>query len=192
MNKTRKTSNAVRILHHRYVGEDVQRKASLEQERVNAGVARTIYELRGQAGLSQKELAERVDTTQSVISRLEDADYEGHSLSMLNRIAKALNQQVQVVMRPQKASGEGRHGLVGTLAPKAAAGRTACAAVKPGDIETARKRIGLSREAFARTFGLSPAALRQWENGQREPTGAARILLTIISREPEAALRAVR
>ncbi len=102
MNKTRKTSNAVRILHRRYVGEDVQRKASLEQERVNAEVARTIYELREQSGLSQKELAERVDTTQSVISRLEDADYEGHSLSMLNRIAKALNQQVQVVMRPKE------------------------------------------------------------------------------------------
>ena len=102
MNNTRKTSNAVRILHRRYVGENAQRKASLEQERVNAEVARTIYELREQAGLSQKELAERVDTTQSVISRLEDADYEGHSLSMLNRIAKALNQQVQVVMRPKE------------------------------------------------------------------------------------------
>jgi len=102
MNNTRKTSNAVRILHRRYVGEDAQRKASLQEERVNAEVARTIYELREQAGLSQKELAERVDTTQSVISRLEDADYEGHSLSMLNRIAKALNQQVQVVMRPKE------------------------------------------------------------------------------------------
>ena len=106
MNKTRKTSNAVRILHRRFVGEDVPRKASLEQERVNAEVARTIYELREQAGLSQKELAERVDTTQSVISRLEDADYDGHSLSMLNRIAKALNQQVQVVMRPKERNSE--------------------------------------------------------------------------------------
>jgi len=102
MNNSRKTSNAVWILHRRYVGEDAQRKASLEQERVNAEVARTIYELREQAGLSQKELAERVDTTQSVISRLEDADYDGHSLSMLNRIAKALNQQVQVIVRPKE------------------------------------------------------------------------------------------
>jgi transcriptional regulator with XRE-family HTH domain len=83
------------------VDGDIERKASLEQERVNAEVARTIYELREQAGLSQKELADRVETTQSVISRLEDADYEGHSLSMLNRIAKALNRQVQVVMRPK-------------------------------------------------------------------------------------------
>jgi transcriptional regulator with XRE-family HTH domain len=101
MNNPRKTSNAVRILHRRYVGEDAQRRASLERERVNAEVARTIYELREQAGLSQKELAERLYTTQSVVSRLEDADYEGHSLSMLNRIAKALNQQVHVVMRPK-------------------------------------------------------------------------------------------
>jgi transcriptional regulator with XRE-family HTH domain len=102
MNNPRKTSNAVRILHRRYVGDDAQPKASLERERVNAEVARTIYELREQAGLSQKELAERVDTTQSVISRLEDADYDGHSLSMLNRIAKALNRQIQVVMRPKE------------------------------------------------------------------------------------------
>lgn len=108
MSNPRRTSNAVRILHRRYVGEDVERKASLERERVNAEVARTIYELREQAGLSQKELADRVETTQSVISRLEDADYEGHSLSMLNRIAKALNQQVQVVMRPQGRNQETR------------------------------------------------------------------------------------
>jgi transcriptional regulator with XRE-family HTH domain len=73
---------------------------------VNAAVARTIYELREQAGLSQKELADRVETTQSVISRLEDADYEGHSLSMLNRIAKALNRRVQVVMRPKARNQE--------------------------------------------------------------------------------------
>lgn len=101
MSNSKRTSNAVRILHRRYIGEDVQRKASLEQERVNAEVSRTIYELRDQAGISQKELADRVGTTQSVISRLEDADYEGHSLSMLNRIAKALNQQIQVVVQPK-------------------------------------------------------------------------------------------
>lgn len=101
MSKPKRTSDAVRILHRRYVGEDHQRKASLEQERVNAQVARTIFELRKRAGLSQKELAERVQTTQSVISRLEDADYEGHSLSMLSRIAEALDQQLQVVMRPK-------------------------------------------------------------------------------------------
>jgi putative transcriptional regulator len=64
--------------------------------------------------------------------------------------------------------------------------------VKPADIKAARKNVGLSRDAFAEAFGLSPATLRKWENGERQPTGAARALLTIISREPEAALRAIR
>src|SRR5438876_12391149 len=98
MSRTRKISNAVRILHRRYVGEDAQRKASLEQERVHAEVARTIYELREQAGLSQKELADRVDTTQSVISRLEDADYEGHSFRSQTRLARRPTRRVKVVM----------------------------------------------------------------------------------------------
>jgi len=41
-------------------------------------------------------LAELVGTTQSVIARLEDADYEGHSLSMLQRIATAVNKRLEV------------------------------------------------------------------------------------------------
>jgi len=72
-----------------------------------------------------------------------------------------------------------------------AAARVVRVPVKPADIKTARKRVGSSRDAFARTFGLSPATLRKWENGEPQPTGAAR-MLTIISREPEAALRAKR
>jgi transcriptional regulator with XRE-family HTH domain len=98
MTKKEKTSNAVQILRSRYVKDDPQRKTSVEAERVNAQVARMIYDLRNDAGLTQKELAELVGTTQSVISRLEDADYEGHSLSMLSRIAEALRQKMTVAM----------------------------------------------------------------------------------------------
>jgi len=94
----RRTSSAVEILHRRYVGDDPERKAALEAVRIHAEVARTIYELRTGAGLTQQELAKLVSTTQSVISRLEDEDYEGHSVTMLNRIATALNKQVAVVM----------------------------------------------------------------------------------------------
>ncbi|MGH9785330.1 MAG: helix-turn-helix transcriptional regulator, partial [Terriglobia bacterium] len=49
-----------------------------------------------QAGLTQRQLAKLVGTTASVICRLENADYEGHSLAMLNRIAAALNQRVEI------------------------------------------------------------------------------------------------
>lgn len=95
-NKPR-TDDAVSILHRRYVKDDPARKEALEQERSNAEIAFLVYDLRRQAGLSQRELAELVGTTQSVISRLEDADYDGHSLSMLRRIAAATKQTIAVV-----------------------------------------------------------------------------------------------
>ena len=60
-------------------------------------VALQLAALRDQAGLSQTELARKLKTTQQQISRLESPDYEGHSLSMLRRIARVLNAQVRVV-----------------------------------------------------------------------------------------------
>jgi transcriptional regulator with XRE-family HTH domain len=92
------TSDAAEILRNRYVKDDPERKASIEAERVNAEIARLIYTMRTEAGLTQGQLAELVGTTQSVISRLEDSDYDGHSLSMLNRIAEALQKKLTVVM----------------------------------------------------------------------------------------------
>jgi transcriptional regulator with XRE-family HTH domain len=104
MKKTHKTKKAVDILHQRYIGDNLDRRVSLEAERVNAEVARTIYDLRKAAGLTQKELADLVGTTQSVISRLEDADYGGHSLSMLSRIAGRLNRRLVIQLVPVTAS----------------------------------------------------------------------------------------
>jgi transcriptional regulator with XRE-family HTH domain len=107
MKKQKDTSKAFEILHRRYIGESAERKASFEAERVNAEVARTIYDLRKEAGLTQQELAELIGTTQSVISRLEDADYEGHSLSMLSRIAGHLNRRLVIQMVPKSAKSQG-------------------------------------------------------------------------------------
>lgn len=103
LKKTGKITNAVEGLHQRYIGDSPERRVSLETERVNADVAQTIYDLRKEAGLTQKELADLIGTTQSVISRLEDADYEGHSLSMLSRIAGHLNRRLVVKMVPPPA-----------------------------------------------------------------------------------------
>ncbi|WP_165225447.1 helix-turn-helix transcriptional regulator [Aquisphaera insulae] len=66
----------------------------------NAEVGRQIHDLRTKAGLTQAGLAKLVGTTASVISRLEDADYDGHSLSMLRRIARALDRRVEVRFLP--------------------------------------------------------------------------------------------
>jgi ribosome-binding protein aMBF1 (putative translation factor) len=96
MKKQKYTTDGVEILHRRYYEGHPERIESLNEERANMEVARKVYDLRKKAGLTQQQLAERIGTTASVISRLEDADYEGHSLSMLRRIAEALGKRVEI------------------------------------------------------------------------------------------------
>ncbi|MGD2108289.1 MAG: XRE family transcriptional regulator [Phycisphaerae bacterium] len=98
--KRKPTRDAVEILHRRYYEGHPERLASLEEERANLDIACRIYDLRNKAGLTQKELAKLVGTTASVISRLEDADYAGHSLSMLRRVAAALNKRIEIRFLP--------------------------------------------------------------------------------------------
>lgn len=80
----------------RVIGDDSQLRHLANEAMVNAEVAQLIYEVRTKSKLTQKQLAELVGTTQSVIARLEDADYEGHSLSMLQRIATAVKMRLEV------------------------------------------------------------------------------------------------
>lgn len=108
---TKKTSDGVSILHNRYVKDDASKKAALQEERVSAHVARMIRDLRERAGLSQGELAELIGTGQSAISRLEDADYEGHSLRMLQRVADALEQKLIVELSTETTQGIERCGF---------------------------------------------------------------------------------
>ena len=65
-------------------------------------VALQIAELRRKSGLSQKELAKLLHTSQQQISRLESPGYEGHSLSMLRRVAHVLHARVRVVFEPEE------------------------------------------------------------------------------------------
>jgi DNA-binding XRE family transcriptional regulator len=71
-------------------------------------VALQIAVLRQKAGLSQKELAKLLKTSQQQISRLESPGYEGHSLSMLRRVAEALHAHVRVVFEPAEIETEMR------------------------------------------------------------------------------------
>ena len=94
-----KTKDALKILD-RVTGEDSQLREMIEEETLNAHVARLIYEARKTAGLTQQQLADLVGTKQPDIARLEDADYQGHSLTMLHRIATALNQRLEIAFAP--------------------------------------------------------------------------------------------
>jgi predicted transcriptional regulator len=93
--KAHKTRDAVKILD-RMIGDDRHLQHLAEEAVVNAQVAQLIHDVRKKAKLTQEQLAKLVGTTQSVIARLEDADYEGHSLSMLQRIAAAVNKRLEV------------------------------------------------------------------------------------------------
>lgn len=147
MNTKKEHTNAVKILHRRYVKDDPERVASLREERINAQVAQLIHDLRTQAELSQKELAELIGTTQSVISRLEDADYNGHSLTMLNRIATALNQRLVVTMtaaEPESATLQYVFHVV---------------------LQSLRRAKGLGIDGLARRIDVDPDELRALERG---------------------------
>ena len=100
------TTDAVEILHRRYFDGNKKKQLLLEEEREKANVAQQICNLRTEAGLSQRDLAGLVGTTASVICRLEDADYHGHSLAMLRRIAAALDRRVHIsfVEIPKKST----------------------------------------------------------------------------------------
>lgn len=90
-----KTKDALKVLE-KLTGKSSGVRQDIANARINLEVAQMIYDARTKAGLSQRELAERVGSRQSVIARLEDADYRGHSLSMLQRIGNALGQHLEL------------------------------------------------------------------------------------------------
>lgn len=95
MSKQRTITNAGEILDRRHppTTDDVRTRS---QFRESLELAEMIYQLRTEAGLSQRELASRIGTSASVICRLEDADYDRHSMAMLRRIARAVGKRVEV------------------------------------------------------------------------------------------------
>jgi len=97
---SKSTSDAVEVLHRRFYAGKPGRLKNLEEARANDEIARKIRALRTEAGLTQGQLAKLIGTTASVICRLEDADYEGHSLGMLRRIGAAVNRRVEIHFVP--------------------------------------------------------------------------------------------
>jgi ribosome-binding protein aMBF1 (putative translation factor) len=90
-----RTKDALKILK-RVTGENSAIQQGIANARINLEVAQMIYNARTEAGLSQRELAQLIGSRQSVIARLEDADYSGHSLSMLQRIGNVLGQRLEL------------------------------------------------------------------------------------------------
>ena len=63
---------------------------------------------------------------------------------------------------------------------------------KPIEVKVIRKRLHVSQTQFAHLIGVSAATLRNWEQGRTYPEGAARALLKIAARRPDAILTTLR
>lgn len=100
----KKTRDATVILKRR-LEKSPALKQMVEEERVNYQAALEIRQARQRAGLTQAELAREIGTTQSVIARLEDADYRGHTLKIIEHIAEALGRRVEIRLRPSSGHG---------------------------------------------------------------------------------------
>jgi ribosome-binding protein aMBF1 (putative translation factor) len=109
MSKKRKTTDAIEIIDRRYYRGKPERQEALAEAAANDEVARKIRELRTKAGLSQRQLALLMGTTASVICRLEDADYEGHSLAMLRRVAAAVDRRLEIRFLPIRPTDRPEH-----------------------------------------------------------------------------------
>jgi predicted transcriptional regulator len=94
----KKTSDAYEILHARFIKGKPKMERMLREEQQRLKLAAWLRAIRENAGVSQTELARRIGTTGSVISRLEDPDYEGHSLKTLQRIVSALGMGLELAV----------------------------------------------------------------------------------------------
>ncbi len=102
--KRRFKSAAVQELYEELVGDDAAAQEEFEEGLVNIEAAQLLYDMRSEAGLSQRELARRVGTSASAINRLESADYDGHTIAMVRRIATALNRRLELRAVPIKTA----------------------------------------------------------------------------------------
>ena len=100
---------ALDALYQMIVGDDPVKQAQFENDReeilIQMEASQLLYDMRTAAGLSQRALAKRVGTTASVICRMEDADYDGHTIGMLRRIAAALGRRIELHAVPVSKAG---------------------------------------------------------------------------------------
>jgi ribosome-binding protein aMBF1 (putative translation factor) len=92
---TKKIRDAGQILD-RALGRDPDFRRAVQEAREELNVAQQIYDARIKAGLTQAELARKIGSHQSAVARMEDADYDSHSLATLRKIAHALGVELTV------------------------------------------------------------------------------------------------
>jgi ribosome-binding protein aMBF1 (putative translation factor) len=97
-------SDGLKWLYDKYIKDDPESVELLKEYEVRAEIAKKVYDLRNQAGLTSAELADLVEVGESVIEALEQADYAGDALAMLVRIASALNKKLEIHFVPASSA----------------------------------------------------------------------------------------
>lgn len=105
--QNKRTSNALDIIRLE-TGVDARKDKKVQAFRRTYEIGQIIYDARTAAGLTQQQLARLIGTKQPVISQLENADYRGQSLTMLQRIARALKLEVQLRLVPAEPAARRR------------------------------------------------------------------------------------
>jgi len=96
----KRTRSASHIMFNRFFRVRPDRIASLRQTVQEMSLGEKIRDLREHAGLTQEQLAAKVGSSKSAISRIEDANYDSHSLTTLRKIAEAFGQRLRVEFEP--------------------------------------------------------------------------------------------
>ncbi len=113
---------------------------------------------------------------------------------------KKLNEEVAAVISGEAAPArvytlepDGKGGFVRThIDPEEYRRRQAAQAAAPNETAAARAKLNLTQAQFSDLLGVSIDTVQNWEQGRREPQGAAKVLLRVASQNPEAVLTAVR
>jgi ribosome-binding protein aMBF1 (putative translation factor) len=101
MPKPRRTTSAREIITRRFYEGRPHRLAEREQTHREMALGMKIRRLREEAGMTQRALARKIGTQPSAISRIEDADYDGHSMSLLQKVADALDMLLLIDFAPR-------------------------------------------------------------------------------------------
>lgn len=99
--KRKKTTDAVEIMNRLFYKGRPHRIAERDQTAREMALGMKIQRLREEAGLTQAQLARKIGTQPSAISRIEDADYDSHSVETLARVAEALGMNLIIDFEPK-------------------------------------------------------------------------------------------
>jgi ribosome-binding protein aMBF1 (putative translation factor) len=98
-------TSAQKIMRRRFEGGSPERIAEREKTGREMALGMKIRQLREEAGWTQQQLAKKIGTQPSAISRIEDADYDSHSVSILERVAEALGLELVIDFQPKPGRG---------------------------------------------------------------------------------------